>query len=133
MADNNASCMQMLILPRSTQEIVTRHCSLVDVHASCEHSLTYQVEAEYPKGQSAKQREGIIQSGEHGVQEGRDRGVHEDVQQDLQQPADAEYNSHKTKGALQVECHDCDGPGVLWICALQHAWCVTRTTGDCWL
>lgn len=82
--------------------------------------MTYQVEAEDPKGQGAKQREGSIQTGEHGVQERSDWRVDEDVQQDLQQPADAEHHTHNTKQALQIEGHHCDGPGIVGICALQH-------------
>ena len=81
---------------------------------------TYQVEAEDGKGQSAKQGEGIIEVGEQGVQEGGDWRVDEDVQQDLQQPADAEHHAHNAKEALQVERHHCDSPGVVRICALQQ-------------
>lgn len=81
---------------------------------------TYQVEAEDGKGQSAKQGKGVIEFGEQGVQERSDWGVDKDVQQDLQQPANAEHHAHKAKEALQVEGHHCDGPGVVRICALQQ-------------
>ena len=81
---------------------------------------TYEVEAEDAKGHCSKQREGAVQLDEEVVEEGGDRGVHKDVQHDLEQPADAEHHSHSTKDALQVECHHSDCPSVVWICALQH-------------
>ena len=80
---------------------------------------TYEVEAEDAKGHGSKEGESAIQPDEEGVEEGGDRGVHKDVQQDLEQPADAEHHSHNTKEALQVECHHCDCPGIVWVCALQ--------------
>lgn len=80
---------------------------------------TYEIEAEDAKGHGSKEREGAVQLDEEDVEEGRDRGVHKDVQQNLKQPAHAEHNSHNTKDALQVEDDDSHCPSVVWIRALH--------------
>lgn len=80
---------------------------------------TYQIEAENAKSHGAKEWESAVQLDEQGVEERRDRGVHKDVEQDLQKPADAEANPHNPKGAFQVEDHHCHCPCVVWVCALH--------------
>ena len=87
---------------------------------------TYEVEAEDAKGHRSKQGKGAVQLGEEVVEEGRDRGVHKDVEQDLEQPTDAEHNPHDTKDAFQVEGHHSYCPRVIWVRALHTRTAVVR-------
>ncbi|KAA6421447.1 MAG: hypothetical protein FRX49_08724 [Trebouxia sp. A1-2] len=64
--------------------------------------LTNEVEAEDTKSHCTKEGKGIVQVSEQGIQEGCHGWVHKDVEQDLQQPADAETHPHHTKEKLEV-------------------------------
>ena len=93
---------------------------LKELLSKAKEGFTYEVEAEDTKSNCAKEGKCTVQISEQGVQERRDWRIHEDVQQDLQQPADAENHPHKTKETFQPEGDDSYSPGVVRVCALQQ-------------
>ena len=105
----------------NTQHCPSCYCCAWHSDKGSNSELTNQVEAEDPKRYRPKQGERTVQICEQCVQERSDWRVHKDVEQDLEQPADAEYHSDNAKKTLEPEGDDCDCPSIIRVCALQSA------------
>ena len=81
--------------------------------------LTDEVEAEHCEGKGAEKGEHAIQLDKDGVQEGGDGRVEEDVEHDLEQPAEGQEGAHHPHGQLQPETQHSHGPHVPRVLSLQ--------------
>ena len=87
---------------------------------------THEVEAEDGKGEGAKEREYAVQDLEGLVQEGGDRWVHEDVEDDVQQPAGREASAYNAQPQLDPEAQHRHSPGIVRILPLARMRCWTH-------
>jgi len=110
---------------KADKHVTSRHSAfdVIDQHTikQCNRQgLTNEVEAEDTKSHCAKEGEGVVQISEQGVQEWCDWWVHKDIEQDLQQPADAENHPHHTEEKLEVKDDDRHCPCIVRIRALHR-------------